>query len=90
MAVVCLQSIARAHRDWVCGLTCIHHGPWSLLLSVCRAGVLRAWNMSSGGLVGELQAHMASVNCITSNGTTRTTFTGSALVPPTASLQLST
>ena len=79
MLVGC-QSLPHAHRDWVCGMTSIQHGSSSLLLSVCRAGVLRAWNVSSCGLVGELQAHMAAVNCITSNNSRRMAFTGSAWV----------
>jgi len=80
MTTLCVQSLPRAHRDWVCGLTSIQHGSSSLLLSVCRAGVLRAWNTSNCTAVGELQAHMAAVNCITSNNITRTVFTGSTLV----------
>jgi len=80
MMLIGCQSVPRAHRDWVCGMTSIPQGPSSLLLSVCRAGVLRAWSSATCGLVGELQAHMAPVNCITSNSVTHSAFTGSALV----------
>ena len=86
MMMFCAQSIPRAHRDWICGLTCVQHGSSSLLLSVCRAGVLRAWNTTNCGPVGELQAHMSAVNCIASNNITHTVFTGSTLVPSDAVL----
>lgn len=60
-----LQQVPNAHRDWVCALGRVPGGP--LVVSGCRAGLLKLWGADSLGAVGEIKAHESPINSICSN-----------------------
>jgi len=57
--------INKAHDDWVTGLVLIPGS--NHLLSCCRAGALKIWNIDNCSLAGEIQAHNSSVNALAAN-----------------------
>ncbi|XP_046997793.1 kinesin-like protein KIF21A isoform X1 [Schistocerca americana] len=60
-----IQSLNGAHKDWVCGLTFMPGG--QILLSVCRAGMVKLWSADTCSLLGEMKAHGSPINAITTN-----------------------
>ncbi|XP_067001176.2 kinesin-like protein KIF21A isoform X2 [Anabrus simplex] len=60
-----IQSLNNAHKDWVCGLTFMPGG--QMLVSGCRAGVIKLWSADSCHQLGELKAHRSPINAITTN-----------------------
>ncbi|KAI8505907.1 Kinesin-like protein kif21a [Branchiostoma belcheri] len=59
------QSISNAHKDWVCALDFVPGR--QMLLSGCRAGQLKVWQMEDCSLVGEVKGHDSPINAICSN-----------------------
>jgi len=64
MSVV-VQMINKAHDDWVTGLILIPGSNY--LLSCCRAGVLKVWNVDNCSLVGDVHAHNSPINALATN-----------------------
>ncbi|XP_069952682.1 kinesin-like protein KIF21A isoform X1 [Cherax quadricarinatus] len=62
-----VQSLNNAHKDWVCAL-CFTPGG-QIVLSGCRAGMIKMWSVESCQLIGELRAHASPINAITTNST---------------------
>ncbi|XP_058799695.1 kinesin-like protein KIF21A isoform X2 [Phymastichus coffea] len=67
-----VQSLNNAHKDWIQGLCLINSG--SVMISGCRAGMLRAWTVPNFGdqmgecsLLGEVRAHTSAINATVSN-----------------------
>lgn len=50
-----------------------------MLLSACRAGAIKAWNVENLALIGELRGHDSPINAICTN--TKHVFTASRWVP---------
>ncbi|KAJ8258061.1 hypothetical protein GJAV_G00192740 [Gymnothorax javanicus] len=69
-----IQQIPNAHRDWVCALAHVPNRP--LLLSGCRAGMLKVWNVDNFTPVGEVKGHDSPINAICTNS--RQIFTASS------------
>ncbi|XP_035660435.1 kinesin-like protein KIF21A isoform X5 [Branchiostoma floridae] len=59
------QSISNAHKDWICALDFVPGR--QMLLSGCRAGQLKVWQMEDCSLVGEVKGHDSPINAICSN-----------------------
>uniref|UniRef100_A0A4W3GSP6 Kinesin-like protein KIF21B n=1 Tax=Callorhinchus milii TaxID=7868 RepID=A0A4W3GSP6_CALMI len=60
-----LQQIPNAHKDWVCALAFVPGR--SLLLSGCRGGVLKVWNIDNFSPLGEIRGHDSPINAICTN-----------------------
>ncbi|XP_029697252.1 kinesin-like protein KIF21A isoform X7 [Takifugu rubripes] len=60
-----LQQVPNAHRDWVCALGVVPGSP--VLLSGCRAGVLKLWHTDTLGPLGELRGHESPITSISTN-----------------------
>lgn len=60
-----VQMINKAHDDWVTGLVLIPGS--NHLLSGCRGGVLKVWNIDNCSLVGEVHAHNSPINALAAN-----------------------
>ena len=43
------QHMTGAHKDWVCALDFLR--PQNVLLSGCRGGILKLWQVENGALV---------------------------------------
>ncbi|XP_077987071.1 kinesin-like protein KIF21A [Glandiceps talaboti] len=69
-----IKSINSAHKDWVCALEVLPER--NCLLSGCRAGTLKLWQISDCNLVGEIKAHTSPINAIAVNSTS--VFTASS------------
>lgn len=67
------QQIPNAHKDWVCALAYVPGRP--MLLSGCRAGVLKVWNVDNFTPIGEVRGHDSPINAICTNS--RQIFTAS-------------
>ena len=61
------QSVGNAHKDWICGLALLP--ATNCLLSGCRGGVIKLWNIDNCQQVGEMTAHTSPINSITTNST---------------------
>ncbi|XP_069440726.1 kinesin-like protein KIF21A isoform X8 [Ovis canadensis] len=62
-----LQQVPNAHKDWVCALAVV---PGHLvLLSGCRGGILKLWNIDTFVPVGEMKGHESPINAICVNST---------------------
>ncbi|KAK2159171.1 hypothetical protein NP493_1742g00002 [Ridgeia piscesae] len=59
------QSINNSHKDWICGLAFMPGG--NCLLSGCRGGLLKLWNIDTCNMLGEIRAHDSPINSITTN-----------------------
>uniref|UniRef100_A0A8C5I2I8 Kinesin-like protein KIF21B n=1 Tax=Gouania willdenowi TaxID=441366 RepID=A0A8C5I2I8_GOUWI len=59
------QQIPNAHKDWVCALAYVPGRP--MLLSACRGGMLKVWNMENFTPIGEVRAHDCPINAICTN-----------------------
>ncbi|KAM5174326.1 kinesin-like protein KIF21A isoform 5-T5 [Callospermophilus lateralis] len=62
-----LQQVPNAHKDWICALGVVPGHP--LLLSGCRGGILKLWNMDTFVPVGEMKGHDSPINAICVNST---------------------
>uniref|UniRef100_A0A8C5I1U9 Kinesin motor domain-containing protein n=1 Tax=Gouania willdenowi TaxID=441366 RepID=A0A8C5I1U9_GOUWI len=67
------QQIPNAHKDWVCALAYVPGRP--MLLSACRGGMLKVWNMENFTPIGEVRAHDCPINAICTNSKQIFTFT---------------
>ncbi|XP_069485318.1 kinesin-like protein KIF21A isoform X4 [Ambystoma mexicanum] len=68
-----VQQVPNAHRDWVCALAKVPNSQF--LLSGCRGGILKLWNVDTFLPIGELKAHDSPINAICTNSSH--TFTAS-------------
>ncbi|XP_077384890.1 kinesin-like protein KIF21B isoform X2 [Festucalex cinctus] len=59
------QQIPIAHKDWVCALAYVPARP--LLLSGCRGGMLKVWNVDNFTPIGEVKGHDSPINAICTN-----------------------
>lgn len=59
------QNLISAHKDWVCSLDFLRSH--DVLLSGCRAGVLKLWEPKTCVQVGEIKAHRHPINAIATN-----------------------
>ncbi|XP_045409985.1 kinesin-like protein KIF21A isoform X8 [Lemur catta] len=62
-----LQQVPNAHKDWVCALGVVPGHP--VLLSGCRGGILKLWNVDTFVPVGEMKGHDSPINAICVNST---------------------
>ncbi|XP_043823766.1 kinesin-like protein KIF21A isoform X4 [Dromiciops gliroides] len=62
-----LQQVPNAHKDWVCALGMVPGHP--ILLSGCRGGILKLWNVDTFVPVGEMKGHDSPINAICVNTT---------------------
>ncbi|XP_058511852.1 kinesin-like protein KIF21A isoform X12 [Ochotona princeps] len=62
-----LQQVPNAHKDWVCALGMVPGHP--VLLSGCRGGVLKLWNVDTFAPVAEMKGHDSPINAICVNST---------------------
>ncbi|XP_058524972.1 kinesin-like protein KIF21B isoform X4 [Ochotona princeps] len=69
-----IQQIPNAHKDWVCALAFVPGRP--MLLSACRAGVIKVWNVDNFTPIGEIKGHDSPINAICTNA--KHIFTGSS------------
>ncbi|XP_025942914.1 kinesin-like protein KIF21A [Apteryx rowi] len=60
-----LQQVPNAHKDWVCALGLVPGAP--VLLSGCRGGMLRLWNVETFAPTGEMKGHDSPINAICTN-----------------------
>ncbi|KAG2467905.1 KI21B protein, partial [Polypterus senegalus] len=60
-----IQQIPNAHKDWVCALAYVPGRP--MLLSGCRAGMLKVWNVENFSPIGEIKGHDSPINAICTN-----------------------
>lgn len=61
------QQVPNAHKDWVCALGMVPGHP--VLLSGCRGGVLKLWNVDTFAPVAEMKGHDSPINAICVNST---------------------
>uniref|UniRef100_A0AAY4DY41 Kinesin motor domain-containing protein n=1 Tax=Denticeps clupeoides TaxID=299321 RepID=A0AAY4DY41_9TELE len=60
-----IQQIPNAHKDWVCALAYVPGRP--MMLSGCRGGVLKVWNVENFTPIGEIKGHDSPINAICTN-----------------------
>uniref|UniRef100_A0A671WC25 Kinesin family member 21B n=1 Tax=Sparus aurata TaxID=8175 RepID=A0A671WC25_SPAAU len=60
-----IQQIPNAHKDWVCALAYVPGRP--MLLSACRGGMLKVWNVDNFTPIGEVRGHDSPINAICTN-----------------------
>ncbi|XP_063998544.1 kinesin-like protein KIF21A isoform X6 [Pogoniulus pusillus] len=60
-----LQQVPNAHKDWVCALGLVPGTP--VLLSGCRGGTLKLWNVDTFAPIGEMKGHDSPINAICTN-----------------------
>uniref|UniRef100_A0A8C1SA59 Kinesin family member 21B n=1 Tax=Cyprinus carpio TaxID=7962 RepID=A0A8C1SA59_CYPCA len=70
-----IQQIPNAHKDWVCALAFVPGRP--MLLSACRGGMLKVWNVDNFTPIGEIKGHDSPINAICANS--KQIFTASSL-----------
>ncbi|XP_060926584.1 kinesin-like protein KIF21B [Limanda limanda] len=68
------QQIPNSHKDWVCALAFVPGRP--MLLSGCRGGMLKVWNVDNFTPIGEIRGHESPINAICANS--RQIFTASS------------
>ncbi|KAM8976688.1 kinesin-like protein KIF21B isoform 2-T2 [Pelodytes ibericus] len=68
------QQVPNAHRDWVCALGFVPGRP--MMLSGCRGGILKVWNMENFTPIGEVKGHESPINAMCANS--RHVFTASS------------
>uniref|UniRef100_A0A8C5RXJ4 Kinesin family member 21B n=1 Tax=Laticauda laticaudata TaxID=8630 RepID=A0A8C5RXJ4_LATLA len=54
-----------AHKDWVCALAFVPSRP--MLLSACRGGTVKVWNVDNFTPVGDIRGHDSPINAICTN-----------------------
>ncbi|XP_018408018.1 PREDICTED: kinesin-like protein KIF21A [Nanorana parkeri] len=62
-----LYQVPNAHKDWVCALGIVPSCP--VLLSGCRGGILKLWNVDTLVPIGEVKGHDSPINAICTNTT---------------------
>ncbi|KAI4827302.1 hypothetical protein KUCAC02_030707, partial [Chaenocephalus aceratus] len=67
-------QIPNAHKDWVCALAYVPGRP--MLLSACRGGMMKVWNVDNFTPIGEIKGHDSPINAICTNS--RQIFTASS------------
>ncbi|KAH0618753.1 hypothetical protein JD844_018209 [Phrynosoma platyrhinos] len=60
-----IQQIPNAHKDWVCALAFVPSRP--MLLSACRGGTVKVWNVDNFTTVGDIKGHDNPINAICTN-----------------------
>uniref|UniRef100_A0AAY4DZU3 Kinesin motor domain-containing protein n=1 Tax=Denticeps clupeoides TaxID=299321 RepID=A0AAY4DZU3_9TELE len=70
-----IQQIPNAHKDWVCALAYVPGRP--MMLSGCRGGVLKVWNVENFTPIGEIKGHDSPINAICTNS--KQIFTASSV-----------
>uniref|UniRef100_A0A803TM01 Kinesin family member 21B n=1 Tax=Anolis carolinensis TaxID=28377 RepID=A0A803TM01_ANOCA len=60
-----IQQIPNAHKDWVCALAFVPSRP--MLLSACRGGIVKVWNVDNFTPVGDIKGHDSPINAICTN-----------------------
>uniref|UniRef100_A0A670JGA5 Kinesin family member 21B n=1 Tax=Podarcis muralis TaxID=64176 RepID=A0A670JGA5_PODMU len=60
-----IQQIPNAHKDWVCALAFVPSRP--MLLSACRGGTVKVWNVDNFTPVGDIKGHDSPINAICTN-----------------------
>uniref|UniRef100_A0A8D2L255 Kinesin family member 21A n=1 Tax=Varanus komodoensis TaxID=61221 RepID=A0A8D2L255_VARKO len=60
-----IQQVPNAHKDWVCALGLVPGSP--VLLSGCRGGILKLWNVDTFAPIAELKGHDSPINAICTN-----------------------
>lgn len=60
------QQVPNAHKDWVCALSLLPAGA-PVLLSGCRGGILKLWNVDTFAQIGEMKGHDSPINAICTN-----------------------
>ncbi|XP_074078425.1 kinesin-like protein KIF21B isoform X5 [Macrotis lagotis] len=60
-----IQQIPNAHKDWVCALAFVPGRP--MLLSACRGGFIKVWNVENFTPIGEIKGHDSPINAICTN-----------------------
>uniref|UniRef100_A0A7N4UYP9 Kinesin family member 21B n=1 Tax=Sarcophilus harrisii TaxID=9305 RepID=A0A7N4UYP9_SARHA len=60
-----IQQIPNAHKDWVCALAFVPGRP--MLLSTCRGGFIKVWNVENFTPIGEIKGHDSPINAICTN-----------------------
>uniref|UniRef100_A0A672NVI6 Kinesin family member 21B n=1 Tax=Sinocyclocheilus grahami TaxID=75366 RepID=A0A672NVI6_SINGR len=73
-----IQQIPNAHKDWVCALAFVPGRP--MLLSACRGGMLKVWNVDNFTPIGEIKGHDSPINAICANS--KQIFTASRCLIP--------
>ena len=58
----CKQSLNNAHKDWICALDYL--SDINMLISGCRAGYLKFWNVETCEKQAEFRAHICPINSI--------------------------
>ncbi|XP_033100034.1 kinesin-like protein KIF21A isoform X6 [Anneissia japonica] len=61
------KSVHAAHKDWICALDFLPGK--DCLLSGCRGGQLKLWNINDCSQIGEMKAHSSPINSIATNST---------------------
>lgn len=61
------QQVPNAHKDWVCALGIVPGSP--TLVSGCRGGLLKLWDVDTFAPVGEVKGHDSPINAICTNMT---------------------
>lgn len=62
-----LHQVPNAHKDWVCALGIVPSRP--VVLSGCRGGILKLWNIDTCMPIGEVKGHDSPINAICTNST---------------------
>ncbi|KAG8577314.1 hypothetical protein GDO81_010135 [Engystomops pustulosus] len=62
-----LHQVPNAHKDWVCALGMLPNRP--IVLSGCRGGILKLWNVDTFMPIGEVKGHDSPINAICTNTT---------------------
>ncbi|XP_056429625.1 kinesin-like protein KIF21A isoform X6 [Hyla sarda] len=62
-----LHQVPNAHKDWVCALGVVPSRP--IVLSGCRGGILKLWNVDTFIPIGEVKGHDSPINAICTNST---------------------
>ncbi|KAJ7329603.1 hypothetical protein JRQ81_015777 [Phrynocephalus forsythii] len=60
-----VQQVPNAHKDWVCALGLVPGSP--VLLSGCRGGILKLWNVDTFLPISEMKGHDSPINAICTN-----------------------
>ncbi|XP_053572571.1 kinesin-like protein KIF21A isoform X2 [Bombina bombina] len=60
-----IQQVPNAHKDWVCALGIVPNCP--VVLSGCRGGILKLWNVDTFSPIGDLKGHDSPINAISTN-----------------------
>lgn len=60
-----VQSVNAAHKDWICAMDFERGG--NTLLTGCRGGFLKLWNIDTCAQIAEIKAHTSPINSIATN-----------------------